>query len=77
MRKNNEPTLDSILAKIDMADDFQTDTMLQKLIQHYHQIHPETELITLSIPRNDPEERKNIYRWLLNYLETYESIQIP
>ena len=77
MRKNNEPTLDSILAKIDMADDFQTDTMLQKLIQHYRQIHPETELITLSIPRNDPEERKNIYRWLLNYLETYESIQIP
>ena len=75
MRNKNELPMDMILAQIDMADESQTDTLLQKLIRHYHQIHPETELITLSLPRNDPEERKSIYRWLLNYLEKYESLQ--
>lgn len=50
----------SILAAISQADDCQLSEMVQAIIRRYGNLHPQEEILFLSLPRESPEERQRI-----------------
>ena len=55
-----------ILRRIERADDLEIGEVIQAVIRRYQKIYPEWEAIFLTIPRNDPEERKRIMEMILS-----------
>lgn len=49
--------LAKLLGKIERANDFEISQMIRTIIQRYSKVYPDQEIIFLSLPVNDPEER--------------------
>lgn len=58
----------STLSEIEKADDCFLSKLIQAIIQRYGILHPEEEIIFLSLPRNKPEERKEVLSFFLQAL---------
>ena len=61
-RKN---TLNEILNFIDQADSSQLSEIIQAIIQRYGQISPDWEVNFLSLPKNDPLRRQQMFQTIL------------
>ena len=49
--------LNRMLKKIERADDFEVSRMISTIIRRYARVYPDQEVMFLSLPKNDPEER--------------------
>ena len=61
-----KPTLSKVLEFIRQADDSQISTIIQALVSRYGEVYPDWDVTFLSLPKNDPEERKNLIQHFLN-----------
>ena len=59
-------SLGSVLMYIDQADSGQVSQIVQALTTRYSQLYPDWETSFLSFPKNDPAQRKQILRSVLN-----------
>ena len=63
-----KPTLSKVLEFIRQADDSQISTIIQALVSRYGEVYPDWDVTFLSLPKNDPEERKNIIDYFLKFV---------
>ena len=63
-------TLVQVLEFIRQADDCQVSEIIQGLIARYKEVHPDWEVTFLALPKNDPDERKNVIQGTLHFLDT-------
>ena len=59
-------SLGSVLMYIDQADSGQVSQIVQALTTRYSQLYPDWETSFLSFPNNDPAQREQILRSVLN-----------
>ena len=50
--------MEELLAQIEQADDIQISRIIRAVIRRYSSVSPEHEVVFLSLPTNDPEERQ-------------------
>ena len=62
-------SLEHILSFIHQADDAQISEIIQALILRYGQIHPDWDVSFLSLPKNDPIQRQQMLRSILQLHE--------
>ena len=53
--------------RIQNTDDFELVAIISAIRQRYRMLHPESEILFLSVPTNDPVERTAIRQWLLEH----------
>lgn len=52
--------MEQILHKIEQASDAQITEIIQAVIRRYGRVYPNDEICFLSLPRDDPQERRRI-----------------
>ena len=62
-------TLAEVLEFVRQADDCQVNEIIDTLIARYKEVHPDWEVIFLSLPKNNPTERKNMIQSALHFLD--------
>lgn len=60
--KNDTPAISSFLQTIEQANDLEISEILKAVIRRYRKIHPDWEVAFLSLPTNNPKERRKILR---------------
>lgn len=55
-----------VLRRIEESDDLEISEIIRAVIQRYHVCFPDWEIIFLSLPRNDPQERERGLEELLS-----------
>ena len=58
--------------RISCSDDTELDKMLSAIERQYRCLFPEEEVVFLSMPQNDPQERKRIMNAVLSFMEREE-----
>ena len=51
-----------IMERIKRADDAQISQVIMAVIDRYAAVHPDWEIVFLSLPKDDPEERERCIR---------------
>ena len=62
-------TLPQVLEFIRQADDCQVNEIIHTLSARYKEVHPDWEVTFLSLPKNNPTERKNMIQSALHFLD--------
>ena len=62
---HHKNTLNRILKFIDQADTNQLNEIIRAIVQRYGQISPDWEVTFLSYPKNDPAQREQMLRSIL------------
>ena len=60
-------TLARVIKFIQQADDYQVNEIINTLQDRYRKVYPDWEVVFLSLPKNSPEERKNIIDYFLKF----------
>ena len=61
--------LNRMLKKIERADDFEVSRMISTIIRRYARVYPDQEVMFLSLPKNDPEERGRTLDAVRRYMD--------
>lgn len=69
MAVKNKIPLAAMVEQISQSTKTELDAMEQAIIFRNHQLFPEWELVSLSLPRNNPEERRKILIAAVKILE--------
>ena len=69
MRENTELSFEVLLQEIRKADDGQILEIIRCLESRFRSLHPGTEVLFLTVPRDDARERAAMARWLSAYLD--------
>lgn len=70
----SEKKLYHILAGIEQADDFEINEIINAVIRRYQAVFPDWEVMFLSLPKNDPEERRKALQSIINFLKNHEKL---
>ena len=62
-------TLPQVLEFIRQADDCQVSEIIHTLVARYKEVYPDWEVVFLSLPKNNPTERKNMIQRALYFLD--------
>lgn len=54
--------MEELLTQIEQADDIGISRIIQAVIRRYGRVYPDHEVVFLSLPINDPEERQLVLR---------------
>ena len=60
--------MEEILNWIEQADDIQISRVIQSVIRRYDRIYPDHDVVFLSLPKNDPQERRQVLQGALDML---------
>jgi len=69
--------LQLLLSAIEQADGNIIDEIIDALRHRYHTIYPDEEIVFLSLPRYDSQERKRILELILKMEERRQEIATP
>jgi hypothetical protein len=69
MFDHSERSFDMLRAHILEADDGQILEIIRCIETRYRSLHPGTEVLFLTVPRDDARERAAMARWLSAYLD--------
>ena len=61
-------TLEDILKRIETADDFEINEIIEAVRKRFSVAFPDWEVIYLSFPKNDPRQRKQTLDILIDYI---------
>ena len=73
---DHEMTLAELCDRIESASDFEIDEIINAVRRRYDHVHPDSEVLFLSFPKNDLGAHEKMWKWLLDYLQRYEHINI-
>ena len=62
-------SLEQVLAYIRQANDIQTNEIIKTLTIHYSEVYPDWDVTFLSLPKNNPSERKELLHSALSFLD--------
>lgn len=65
-------TLNDILKAIEHADDIEINEILNAVTQRYSNVFPEWEVMFLSLPKKDLEERRKILELFVSFLRRHD-----
>ena len=66
-----EPTLDSVLRKIERSDDDEIGAVISALIRRYRIVYPEWELLLFTIPAGTSGKRGQAIEDIITFLKKY------
>ena len=49
------------------------DIIIEHVLRRYNELVPETEMVCLFLPQNDPDERKRILAQCVQFLESHQN----
>lgn len=64
--------LQQVLARIEQANDCETDAIISAVIRRYDLVYPDWEVWFLSVPKNNVAERRSTVQCLLDHLSKLE-----
>lgn len=65
-----------LLDKIAQLEIGEMDDVIHTVRERFKELHPDTEMVVVSIPKDNPKERVALYEWLIRCVQAYEK-EIP
>lgn len=72
MHGKAELTTEELCERIETADGYEIDELLNAVKRRYDRLYPDSEILFLSFPRHDAAQREAAWNALMDYLRKHE-----